>query len=151
MKILQEFKEFAIRGNVMDMVVGIIVGSAFTKLVNSFVTDILLPPIAMLNKRIDFTNLFITLSEGEYATLKEAQAAGAVTINYGQFIDNTVTFAITAFFIFLFVRWINQLRRKEDVAKVAAAPSQQTCPFCFSNISRKAVKCAFCTADIPKT
>lgn len=148
MKIVSEFKEFAIRGNVVDMVVGIVVGAAFSKIVQSFVSDILMPPIGMITNKIDFTNLYLNLSGGSYATLKEAQAAGAVTINYGQFLDNLISFVIMAFCIFLIVKWINQLRRKEDVAKVASAPSQKSCPFCFSNISIKAIRCPLCTSDL---
>ncbi len=148
MKILQEFKEFAIRGNVIDMVVGIAVGAAFSKIVSSLVTDILMPPVAMLTKQIDFTNLFVTLSGGEYVLLKDAQSAGAVTLNYGLFLDNLLSFVIVAFCIFLLVKWVNNLRRNEDVAKVAASPSQKTCPFCFSNISIKATRCAQCTSQL---
>lgn len=150
MKILQEFREFAIRGNVIDMVVGIVVGAAFSKIVQSFVTDVLMPPIAMMTNKIDFTSLYLNLSGGEYATLKEAQAAGAVTLNYGLFLDNLISFVIIAFCIFLVVRWINQLRRKEDIAKVSTAPSQKSCPFCYSNISIRATRCPFCTANLPE-
>lgn len=150
MKIFQEFREFAIRGNVVDMVVGIVVGAAFSKIVQSFVTDVLMPPIAMMTNKIDFTSLYLNLSGGEYATLKEAQAAGAVTLNYGLFLDNLISFVIMAFCIFLVVRWINQLRRKEDIAKVSTAPSQKSCPFCYSNISIRATRCPFCTANLPE-
>jgi len=150
MKIFQEFKEFAIRGNVVDMVVGIVVGAAFSKIVNSFVTDVLMPPIGMLTRQIDFTNLFISLSGGDYATLKDAQSADAVTINYGLFLNNSISFLIVAFCIFLVVKWINQLRRQEDVAKVTTAPSQKSCPYCFSNISVRAVRCPHCTSDLSK-
>lgn len=148
MKIVNEFKEFAIRGNVIDMVVGIVVGAAFSKIVQSLVSDILMPPIGMITNKIDFTNLFFSLSGGSYSTLKEAQSAGAVTINYGIFLDNLISFIIIAFCIFLVISWINQLRRKEDVSKVSTAPSQKSCPYCFSSISIKASRCPCCTSAL---
>lgn len=148
MKIFSEFKEFAIRGNVVDMVVGIVVGASFSRIVNSLVTDVIMPPIGMVLRRIDFADLFINLSGGDYATLKEAQSAGAVTINYGLFLNNIVSFVIVAFCIFLVVKWINTLRRKEDVAKVSTSPSQKSCPYCFSNISVKATRCPHCTSEL---
>ncbi len=120
---LKEFKEFAVKGNVLDMAVGIIIGAAFGKIVSSFVADIIMPPIGKLMGGVDFSNLFINLSGGDYTTLEAAQEAGAVTINYGLFINTVLDFLIIAFAIFIVVKQVNRLKKKEE--KKPAAPSKQ--------------------------
>lgn len=147
MKIIQEFKEFAVKGNVVDLAVGIIIGTAFNKIVNSLVADIVLPPIGLLLNRVDFANRFVTLSSGEYGTLSEAQAAGAVTLNYGLFIDAIISFLITAFAVFIFVRYMNRLRRKRDEG-VEQSPTTKSCTFCISPIPLKATRCPHCTSQL---
>jgi len=142
----KEFKEFILRGNVLDLAIGIIIGAAFGKIVTSFVNDILMPPIGLLLGKVNFANLFINLSGTPYATLADAQAAGAATINYGLFINTILDFIIVAFVIFLVIRQVNRMR-----AKPAAAPAEPTtkeCPYCFSAIPIKAVRCPNCTSDL---
>ncbi len=143
---LKEFKEFAMRGNVLDMAVGIIIGAAFGKIITSFVNDILMPPIGLLLGNVDFANLFINLSGQPYATLEEAQAAGAVTINYGVFINTVMDLFIVAFVIFLFVRQINRLKREQKAPP--AEPTTRECPYCLSTIPIKATRCPHCTSEI---
>lgn len=143
---LKEFKEFAIRGNVSDMAVGIIVGAAFTKIVQSLVSDIIMPPLSYVTGDVDFSNWFITLSGDKYATLEAAQKAGAITINYGLFFSNILSFVIVAFAVFFLVRGINQLRRREDTSSVA--PTQKSCSYCYSSISIKATRCPQCTSEL---
>ncbi len=148
---LKEFKEFAIRGNVVDMAVGIIIGAAFGTIVNSLVTDILMPPIGMLLGNIDFANLFIVLKEGAkaagpYASLAAAKAAGAVTINYGFFINTIISFLIVAYAVFLLVRSVNRLKQKEQAPP--AVPTTKECPFCVSTIPIKALRCPHCTSEL---
>lgn len=147
MGLIKEFKEFAVKGNVIDLAVGVIIGGAFNKIVSSLVDDIVMPPIGMIIGRVDFTNLFFTLGPEEYATLAEAQKAGAATINYGQFINNVIQFIIMAFVIFLIIRQINRLKRKEEVKP--ATPDTKECPFCITKIAAKATKCPQCTANLP--
>lgn len=142
-----EFKEFALRGNVIDLAVGIIIGAAFNSIVTSFVNDVLMPPIGMALGRVDFRELFVTLGSGRYDTLAEAEAAGAATINYGLFINALISFLLTALAVFLLVRAMNRLRRSDD-AEPESTPTTRPCPHCFKEISRKANKCPFCTADI---
>lgn len=141
---LKEFKEFALRGNVLDLAIGVIIGAAFGKIVTSFVNDVLMPPIGLLLGKVDFTNLFFTLSGEKYATLADAQANGAVTLNYGNFINTVVDFLIVAFVIFLLVRQVNRLTRKP--AEVPAAPTTKECPHCCSTIPLKATRCPHCTS-----
>jgi large conductance mechanosensitive channel len=143
---LKEFKEFAMRGNVLDMAIGIVIGAAFGKIVTSFVKDILMPPIGLALGRVDFSNLFITLSSQSYATLAEAQEAGAPTINYGMFLNTVIDFLIVGFAIFLLVRQVNRLKRKEKAAPPPATTKE--CPRCFSTIHIKADKCPHCTAEL---
>ena len=143
---LKEFKEFAMRGNVMDMAVGIILGAAFGKIVSSFVKDVLMPPIGKLMGNMDFTNLYVNLSGETYASLAAAQEAGAATINYGIFINAVLDFLIVAFAIFMVIRQMNRLK-KQPVEK-PAAPTTKDCPFCLSAIPIKASRCAHCTADV---
>ncbi len=140
----KEFREFILRGNVVDMAVGIIIGAAFGRIVNSFVNDILMPPLGLLLGKVDFSNLFITLSGGHYATLAEAQEAGAVTLNYGLFLNNVVDFLIVGFVIFLFIRQVNRMKRQEEAPPTA--PTTKTCPYCFSTIPIQAIRCPYCTS-----
>ncbi|MCO6472160.1 MAG: large-conductance mechanosensitive channel protein MscL [Melioribacteraceae bacterium] len=148
---LKEFKEFAVKGNVIDMAVGIIIGAAFGTIVKSIVADVIMPPIGLLLGNVDFANLHIVLKEGAaagpYATLADAAAAGAVTINYGTFINTIVSFIIVAFCVFLLVKQINALKRKEEPAP-APEPTTKECPYCFSVIPIKATKCGNCTSDL---
>ncbi len=146
----KEFKEFVMRGNVLDMAVGIIIGAAFSAIVKSLVNDVIMPPIGLILGGVDFANLFILLKEGTspapYASLAEAQKAGAVTINYGLFLNTIVSFLIVAFIIFLIVRVIDRLKRKEAPP---AAPSTKKCPYCLSTIPIGATRCAYCTSELP--
>jgi large conductance mechanosensitive channel len=148
---LKEFKEFVLRGNVLDMAVGIIIGAAFGTIVASLVNDVIMPPIGLLLGGVDFSNLFILLKAGSpaapYASLADAQAAGAVTINYGVFINAVVSFLIVAFVIFLLIRTINRLRREEEAPP--PEPTTKECPYCLSTIPIKATRCAFCTSELP--
>jgi large conductance mechanosensitive channel len=141
----KEFKEFAMRGNVLDMAVGIIIGAAFGKIITSFVNDVLMPPIGLLLGRIDFGSLFIDLSGHHYATLELAKAAKAPTLNYGLFINAVIDFVIVAFAIFMLVRQVNRFRRQEAPPP---PPATRDCPFCLSAIPLKATKCPHCTADV---
>lgn len=140
----KEFKEFVMRGNVMDLAIGIILGAAFGKIVSSFVSDILMPPLGLLLGKVDFSQLFIDLSGDHHKTLAEAKAASAPTINYGLFINNIIDFVIVAFAIFLVVRWVNRARGP----KPAAAASTKECPFCKSSIPVGATRCPQCTSDL---
>lgn len=142
---LKEFKEFALRGNVLDMAVGIILGTAFGKIVSSLVNDVLMPPIGLLLGKADFSNLFLTLSGEDFATLEQARAAGAVTVNYGVFVNTVLDFLLVALAVFVLVRQVNRLHRKQEAA---TAPTIRDCPFCYSAISVRATRCAFCTAEL---
>jgi len=146
MKIMQEFKEFIMRGNVMDLAIGIIIGAAFTSIVNSLVKDILMPPIGLLLGGIDFSNLFIALDGGGYASLVAAQEAAAPTLNYGLFINNIINFLIVAFVIFFIVRWVNRLKSKRPQA--SEEPTTKDCPYCLSTIPIKASRCPNCTSEV---
>ncbi len=141
---LREFREFAMRGNVLDLAIGVIIGGAFGKIVTSFVNDIIMPPIGLALGNVDFANLFINLSGGKYTTLADAQAAGAVTLNYGVFLNTIVDFIIVAFVIFLLVRQVNKLQKP-----AAPAPAvTKDCPYCLSTIPLKAVRCPNCTSQL---
>jgi large conductance mechanosensitive channel len=146
----KEFREFAMRGNVVDMAVGIIIGAAFGTIVNSLVADIIMPPIGLILGHVDFANLFAVLKEGKiagpYGSLAAAKAAGAVTLNYGVFINTIISFLIVAFSVFLLVRSINKLKRQQEAAP--AAPATRECPFCLSVIPLKAVRCGHCTSEL---
>lgn len=142
----REFREFAMRGNVVDLAVGIIIGAAFGKIITSLVNDIVMPPIGLLLGRVDFSNLFINLSGQPYASLAEAKAAGAPTINYGVFLNAVIDFIIVAFAIFLLVRFINRLRRQLEGAP--EAPATRECPFCLSMIPIRATRCPHCTSAL---
>lgn len=141
---LNEFRDFALRGNMLDMAVGIIIGAAFGRIVSSFVTDILMPPIGLLTGRSDFSNKFINLSGHAYATLAEAKAAGAATINYGVFLNALFDFLLVAFAVFMLIRQIARLKR----AEAPAAATTRECPFCYSAVSVKATRCPHCTSDL---
>jgi large conductance mechanosensitive channel len=143
---LKEFREFAMRGNVLDMAIGVILGAAFGRIVSSLVNDVLMPPIGKLMGSVDFSDLFLNLSGGHYASLEEAKAAGAAAINYGVFVNAVLDFLIVAFAIFLVVRQVNRLRR-EDASPVA--PTTRDCPQCLSSIPVKATRCAHCTSEVP--
>ncbi|MBU0985053.1 MAG: large conductance mechanosensitive channel protein MscL [candidate division Zixibacteria bacterium] len=148
---VKEFKEFAVKGNVMDMAVGIVIGAAFGTIVKSFVADVIMPPIGLLLGNVDFSNLFLVLKDGaaglgSYATLADAQTAGAVTLNYGQFINTIISFLIIALAIFIVIKNVNRLKREEPAP--VAAPTTKECPHCFSTINIKAVKCPNCTSAL---
>lgn len=142
---LKEFKTFAMRGNVVDLAVGVIIGAAFGKIISSFVNDLLMPPLGLLLGKVDFTNLFVSLTGVKYTSLAEAQAAGAPTLNYGLFIKNIIDFLIVAFVIFLLIRAINRLSRKEE--KPVEVTTRE-CPFCQTSISKKATRCPNCTSEV---
>jgi large conductance mechanosensitive channel len=142
----KEFKEFAMRGSMVDLAVGIIIGAAFGKIVTSFVNDIIMPPIGLLLGKVDFSNLFINLSGKTYSTLAEAKAAGAATMNYGLFLNTVIDFIIVALVIFLLIRQINRMKREQEVP--AAAPDSKDCPYCCTVIPIKATRCPHCTAEI---
>ena len=145
-----EFKKFAMRGNVVDMAVGIIIGSAFGTIVKSLVSDVMMPPIGLLMGGVDFADLFIILKEGTtvgpYATLAAAQAAGAVTISYGVFVNSVISFLIVAIAVFLLIKGINTLQREKEMPK--AEPTTKDCPKCFTAIPIKATRCPNCTSDL---
>ena len=146
----KEFKEFAMKGNVIDMAVGIIIGAAFGSIVKSLVADVIMPPIGLLLGNVDFSNLFLVIKQGAvagtFATVAEAQKAGAVTINYGMFINTIISFLIVAFAIFIIIKNLNALKRKEEAPP--AEPTTKECPHCFSEISIKATRCGFCTSEL---
>ncbi|MEJ2560387.1 MAG: large conductance mechanosensitive channel protein MscL [Anaerolineae bacterium] len=148
---LKEFKEFTLRGNVLDMAVGIIIGAAFGTIVKSLVDDIIMPPIGLLLGGVDFANFFILLKEGSpgapYASLADARAASAVTMNYGLFINAVISFLIVAFVIFLLIRNVNRMKREEEAPP--AEPTTKGCPYCLSTVPIKATRCAYCTSELP--
>ena len=147
----KEFKEFAMRGNVVDMAVGIIIGGAFGTIAKSLVDDVLMPPIGILLGDVDFSDLYIVIKDGAiagpYAALADATAAGAVTINYGVFINSVVSFLIVAFAAFMLIKGINKLHRKEETAPTE--PTSKECPYCYSSIPLKASRCPNCTSELP--
>jgi large conductance mechanosensitive channel len=143
---LKEFKEFIMRGNVLDMAIGIVIGGAFGKIVTSLVNDILMPPIGVLLGNVDFANLFVNLSGKPYASLADAKAAGAATINYGLFLNTIIDFVIVAFVIFLLVRVVNRMRREQEAPP--AVPTTKECPYCLSSIPIKATRCPNCTSQL---
>lgn len=146
---LADFKAFAMQGSVLDLAIGIVIGAAFGSVVQSFVKDVLMPPIGLLLGHVDFSNLFIILKKGTapgpFYTIEQAQKAGSVTLNIGLFLNTLVSFIIIAFAVFVLVRIIKVIQRKDEIK----AASVKKCPYCFSTISIKATKCAFCTSEIP--
>lgn len=151
MVILGEFKKFAMRGNVVDMAVGIIIGGAFGTIVKSLVADVIMPPIGLLLGGVDFSDLFVTLKQGTtagpYETLLDAQTAGAVTVNYGLFINSVISFLIVALAVFFLIRSINRLQREQEMPP--EGPVKKECPKCFTAIPIKATRCPNCTSEIP--
>ena len=150
-EVLTEFKDFAVKGNVIDMAVGIIIGGAFSPIVSSLVNDIIMPPIGYILGNVDFSNLYfsITPSQEHFATLEEAKAAGMVTVNYGVFINTLISFLIVAFAVFLLVKFINKLKaeKKEEACETVEAETKE-CPFCCSTINIKAKKCPYCGSEL---
>jgi large conductance mechanosensitive channel len=148
--VFKEFKEFAVKGNVVDMAVGIIIGAAFGAIVKSLVSDMIMPPIGLILGNVDFSNLFVVLKEGAaaapYVSLAEAQKAGAVTINYGLFVNAVISFVIVAFAVFLLIRSINRLKRQEEAPPAEATTKE--CQYCYSAIPIKATRCPNCTSEL---
>jgi len=146
----KEFKEFAMKGNVVDMAVGIVIGAAFGASVKSLVSDVIMPPVGLLLGNVDFSNLFFIIKEGAtagpFSTVADAQKAGAVTLNYGLFLNSIISFVIVAFAVFLVVKSVNNLRRQEEIPP--SAPATKECPYCKSAIPVKAVRCAHCTSEL---
>ncbi len=146
----KEFKEFAMRGSVIDMAVGITIGAAFGTIVNSLVADMIMPPIGLLLGKVDFSNLFVVLKEGAvsgpYASIADAKKAGAVTVNYGLFINTVISFLIVAFAVFLLVRNVNKLMKQQE--SPTEAPTTKECPFCLSAVPLKATRCSHCTSEL---
>ncbi len=154
--VMKEFKTFALKGNVLDMAVGIIIGASFGKIVDSLVKDVMMPPLGWLLGKVDFSNLYIKLLDGSvpgpYASLDAAQKAGAVTINYGLFLNALISFIIVAFAVFLLIKGINTLRAKMEKAEAkeaaAAAPTEKECPYCCSKVPLGATRCPYCTSEL---
>ena len=146
----KEFREFAMRGNVVDMAVGIIIGGAFGTIVMSLVNDVLMPPIGLILGGVDFTDLFLTLKEGAspgpYATLASAQEAGAVTVAYGLFLNSVVSFLIIALSVFFLIKGVNAMKRREEESPLE--PTAKDCPYCLSSVPIKATRCPFCTSEL---
>lgn len=156
---INEFKKFAVRGNVIDMAVGIIIGAAFGKIVDSLVKDVIMPPIGLLLGKVDFTNLFVVLKDGvaqagPYVSLDAAQKAGAVTLNLGLFVNALISFTIVAFAVFILIKAINELQAKmlkqEEAEEAKKEPTEKTCPYCFTEIPVKATRCPHCTSELKK-
>lgn len=153
MSILKEFKEFAVKGNVIDLAVGVVIGGAFGSIVKSLVDDIIMPPVGMLIGNVDFANLFVVLKEGAkqagpYASVAAAKQAGAVTLNIGLFINSLVSFTIVAFAIFMLVKAINKLKREAPSEAAAPAPATKECRYCLSSVPEKATRCPCCTSQL---
>lgn len=148
---LKEFKEFAVKGSVVDMAVGIIIGAAFTSVVQSLVKDVLMPPLGLLMGGMDFSELFIILKEGSipppYATVAAAQEVGAITLNYGVFLNTAISFLIVSFAVFILIKYINKLKRPKETPE-PVAPSVKKCPYCFSDIPVEATRCPDCTSEL---
>lgn len=142
---IKEFKKFAVKGNMVDLAIGIIIGGAFSSIVSSFVEDIIMPLVGLFTGGIDFTDYFISLDGVDYNTLAEAQEAGAATLNYGQFIGIVIDFIIVAFSIFIVIRWINNLRKTEEVVE---EPTEKSCRYCKTKIPIEAIRCPHCTSKL---
>lgn len=141
---LKEFKEFALKGNVVDLAIGIVIGAAFTRIINSLVEDVIMPPVSLIFGDIDFSNRFMDLTSGGYRTLAEAKAAGAPTLNYGLFLNHVITFLLVAFVLFLIIKQVNRMRNEPE----PASPDVRSCPFCLSSNPSAATRCAHCTSQI---
>lgn len=140
----KEFREFAMRGNVLDLAIAVVIGAAFGRIITSFVEDILMPPIGVLLGRVDFSNLFINLSPNDYPSVAAAKAAGAATLNYGMFLNHIINFLIVALAIFLLIKQVNRVQKPGP----APAPTTKECPHCLSTVPLKATRCAFCTSEL---
>lgn len=151
-KLMKEFKEFAIQGNMLDMAVGMIIGAAFKDLVSSVVNNLIMPVVSLFTGKLDFSNMFISLNGEHYATLAQAQEAAAPTLNYGLFITSVINFVIMAFVIFMMVKWVNKVRttleHKEQAPEAPAAPTEKICPYCKSKIDINATRCPHCTSEL---
>lgn len=152
---IAEFKKFAMRGNVIDMAVGIIIGAAFGKIVDSLVKDVIMPPIGLLLGKVDFSNLFFVLKNGPdytapYVSLAQAQNAGAVTMNIGNFMNSVISFTIVALAVFILINGINKLQEKIDLSDEAPSPTSKKCPYCFTDIPIQATRCPNCTSELDK-
>ncbi|ANF59659.1 mechanosensitive ion channel protein MscL [Halotalea alkalilenta] len=149
---LKDFRDFAVKGNVVDMAIGIIIGAAFTSIVNSLVRDVFTPILGLITGGLNFTDLFVTLRDGAtagpYATLADAQAAGAVTINFGLFLNATISFLLVALVCFMLIRNITKLQRMTQKEEAAAAPTTKECPYCLSSVPLKATRCSACTSEL---
>ncbi len=146
---LKEFKEFALKGNVLDLAIGVIIGGAFGKIITSLVNDIIMPLVGLLVGKVDFSNLFIPLGRGSFITIEEAKLAGVATFNYGLFINNVIDFLIIAFSIFLVIKQLNRLTRKRKEEKaIEETPLTKKCGFCYSEIHKEATRCPHCTSII---
>ena len=145
---LREFKEFAMKGNVIDLAVGVVIGAAFGKIVSSLVDDIVMPLIGLLLGKIDFTNLFIVLGEGTFNTIDEAKKAGVATLNYGLFINNIIDFLIIALSIFMVIKQINRFKKRNEEPTPTPERNTKICQYCYSEIPIKATKCAHCTSEV---
>ncbi|MBS3812132.1 MAG: large conductance mechanosensitive channel protein MscL [Halanaerobiales bacterium] len=145
---LKGFKKFILRGNVIEMSVGIIIGLAFNKIITSFVNDILMPPISLIIGKVSFSNLYINLSQKEFESIAEAEAAGVPIIKYGLFINTLLDFFIVAFVLYLVINYYNKLKERKKEEEIEAAPDTKVCPYCYSNINIKAVRCPNCTTKL---
>ncbi len=148
-KIINEFKDFALKGNMLDLAIGVIIGGAFNGLVTSLVNNIVMPVLTLFTGKIDFSNLFIALNGEHYATLAAAQEAGAATLAYGLFITELINFLIMAFVVFIVIRELNALYRKPEAPAPAADPHEKVCPFCKTKIDLDATRCPHCTSELP--
>ena len=147
--VMSDFKKFAMKGNIVDMATGVIIGTAFTKIVNSLVSEIITPLLSKLTGRVNYTDMFLVLGKGNFSTLEEAKAAGAITLNYGVFMSNVIDFIIIAFTMFIFLRYtFNKRSKAEDIPK---APTSKKCPFCITDIDIKASRCPHCTSILEET
>lgn len=148
MRFLKEFKQFAVKGNVIDLAVGVVIGTAFNKIVTSLVNDIIMPPMSLLSGQVDFKNRYLSLTGQEFESIDAAKKAGAATLNYGVFINTIIEFAIVGFAVFLLVKWINRLKKIGRDDEDAPAPTTKDCRFCFSKIDLRATRCPNCTAEL---
>jgi large conductance mechanosensitive channel len=147
-RMIKEFREFVARGNVLDLAVAVVMGGAFGAIVTSLVNDLLMPPIGLLLGGVNFADLFLDLSREGYTSLAVAQEAGAATLNYGVFFNTVVNFLIVAWAMFMVVKGVNQLKRRQAVEEVVAEPTTKECPFCYSSIHIKATRCPNCTSEL---